>query len=624
MNDESLIFKLIAKDKYDELKNLLNKNKKFIYVEGVNSQFPIHDACFYGNKNIISVLLKNDNKLLNVLNNQNMNGYHILAKYNPNLLIHFLKSHKPLDIHHINNKGHNILVTYMLYNKLDEDILKNLKKHKCSLLKSKNKNDIFFIIDKKYDYLKIIKKYFDFDVNKLHNNAPISFLTLMNNDLDCLKILIKYGLDLNLSDRSFDNLMSFSIIRQNNIFIDFLLNQNIDESFTDSYENTYFNLSLFNNIELKYQKKFLKITNNLNKQNIFGDTALHIIFKLNKWDEFKDLIVNREVNLNILNKDRKKPLFYFAGNKKKIENEFINLIKDNKKDTINYLSYNTPMHTPFIGSYWLILTSVIYILEKYPNTGFPICKKFKNDLIDRNEVEGNVQEYIYGEIAEDSMCLICGRIYWYDIDNYYISNNLKSCIENIIDKEVIFIYLSIYYDNSSHAGIIIIDNKNKEIERFETYGKSNINLDMDATIKKYFLITMKDITKKKYTYKTPLDFQNIFDFQSISTEHIKYINECQGFCVAWIFWYLEHKLLNPTLDSKKLINKLKVKLLQDDKTILDSIRSYANKLDKNMVNKLLKFKIKKGDIYFLYNKPEIKQNVFKKIFEELLKIQNIK
>ena len=62
------------------------------------------------------------------------------------------------------------------------------------------------------------------------------------------------------------------------------------------------------------------------------------------------------------------------------------------------------------------------------------------------------------------------------------------------------------------------------------------------------------------------------------------------------------------MKSKKLIEKLKKKLLDDDKTILNSIRSYANKLDKFMQKKLLSYKIKKNDIYFLHNDNELKQN----------------
>ena len=304
-----------------------------------------------------------------------------------------------------------------------------------------------------------------------------------------------------------------------------------------------------------------------------------------------------------------------------MKNKFNKIIKK-KKDDFIYINHPTPIHTPFVGSYWLILTSIIYFLEKYPNTGFPICKKFKNDLNDKNNL---TYPMIYNELPESLYCLICGRIYWYNKKHYYISDNLKDCILNVKDKEIIFMYLAIYYDDgNSHASIIIIDNKKKEIERFETYGSSNENIDMDSKLEEHLKKLTKEIYKKDYKYNKPIDFQSTYDFQSISTEHLRYINEAKGFCVAWIFWYLEHKLLNRDIPSIKLVKKLKAKLLEEKKTILNSIRSYANKLDKFMVKKLLSYKIKKEDIYNLFNDVNSKDETFRRIFKELLEIQNIR
>ena len=59
------------------------------------------------------------------------------------------------------------------------------------------------------------------------------------------------------------------------------------------------------------------------------------------------------------------------------------------------------------------------------------------------------------------------------------------------------------------------------------------------------------------------------------------------------------------------------------KKILDNIRSYASKLDKFMIKKLLSYKIKKNYIYFLHNDNEKTKIIYKYILDELLKIQNI-
>lgn len=637
MSDKSLIFKLINKSDIKKLSELLKKNKILIYEKGHNLQYPIHDACFIGNIKVIEKILEYDNKNLNLINENGRTGYQILAKYNPNLLIYFIKKYKPIDINWRNKYGHDILVTYIINNDLDEKIMAELEKIGCSLIKivpdnnyysidSEDINDLAYILIKDYRLLDEVQKYFKFDVNKLHYNQPLSFLALNNNNLDMLKMLVKHKINLNLNDKRIDDLLSLSIIQKKYEFIDYLMENLKDFSFTDSYENSYFNLIIFNELDEKYHRFFLEKVEDLNKKNIFGNTTMHVIFLYNLYDKFKDILINKEIDLDIKNKKGKSPLFYYKG-KKNIRKDFNNLIKV-KKDDLKYLKLKTPMHTPFSGYFWVALTSALYILEKYPNTGFPVCKKFKNDLMEINKAYNmnSVQSNIYHDFRDnkDLYCLIPGRILWKNKDDYYISNNLKNSLKNVKSKEIIFIDLSIHFKYSSHANIIIIDNVNKEVERFETYGTSNNNVVMDQVFKKYFINTLKELTKKDYIYNSPSDYQNIFDFQAISLEDKKYINESYGFCLAWIFWYLEHRLLNPNIKSKKLIDKLKKKMLDDDKTIINGIRSYANKLDKFMVKKLLSYKIKKDDIYFLHNNFENGKIVYKKILDDLLKIQNIK
>ena len=135
---------------------------------------------------------------------------------------------------------------------------------------------------------------------------------------------------------------------------------------------------------------------------------------------------------------------------------------------------------------------------------------------------------------------------------------------------------------------------------------------------------MLNITKKSYKYKSPKTYQNLYDFQHIGEKWFKkYTNEIHGFCQAWTFWYLEHKILNSRLESKDLIKKLKNKLLQDKRDIIDNIRAYASKLDKYTLSLLPKYKIKKNNIYRLQHIPNDVFNFLDKIIMDLLKIQNI-
>ena len=58
---------LIYKGKYDEIKKLLNKDKKIAYIRDYNNELPIHLACRTGNDKIIELFYKLDNRLLNTI-----------------------------------------------------------------------------------------------------------------------------------------------------------------------------------------------------------------------------------------------------------------------------------------------------------------------------------------------------------------------------------------------------------------------------------------------------------------------------------------------------------------------------------------------------------------------------
>ena len=55
MKDKILIFKYIVNNDVSNLKKLLENNMNLLYIQGHNLQLPIHDACFYGNKEIIII-----------------------------------------------------------------------------------------------------------------------------------------------------------------------------------------------------------------------------------------------------------------------------------------------------------------------------------------------------------------------------------------------------------------------------------------------------------------------------------------------------------------------------------------------------------------------------------------
>lgn len=634
MIDINNFYKLIIKNKFKQIEKILKNDKNILYYRGHNGQLPIHDACFYANKKIIDIFLKYDKDILNAINISERNGYQILASSNPKLLINYMKKFKPKDIHYFDKTDHTILMYYINYNKLDISFLKKLKKLGCSLKYPENDNSIELIISKKCENLDKLKKIFKFDVNKLNKYTnPISLSLIIGKKLDCLKKIIEdYKFDINLSGR-YENTISYCILN-NQLYLKYLLTlKKINYNYLNTYNNSFLGIILINNInniELDTQKNFLNKLDDINTQNNNGDTIVHLIFKNKRWNDFKDILKNKKVNLEIKNKENKTPLSYVS---KKIKNEVNDILKKKIKNcslNINLLKNNKNiMHTKFesiVG--FSDLFFLLFFIKKY-NIGVPICVNEDKKDTSLKSTNNGFTSHVNYILTKNINCLLCSQVIFMDKDNYYINSNLKKCIKNVIDKKIIILNISKFYLNSSnHANILIIDNTKKIIERFETHGyivsKNNTSIELDNLLKRKIIKIMNDLTGVKYKYFTPNDYQNLFDFQNLYDGYKNYQLETGGFCGAWIYWYLEHKILNPKIDSDELILKLKKSVLNSKYNIRDIIRGYSAKLEEFKNKKLIEYKIPKKKIYFIFNENELHKKIINKIYAELLEIQNIK
>ena len=176
------------------------------------------------------------------------------------------------------------------------------------------------------------------------------------------------------------------------------------------------------------------------------------------------------------------------------------------------------------------------------------------------------------------------------------------------------VFLSLTYDDILHANLLIYDLKKKQIERFEPYGKSN----------DYFI---DDILEEELTWNTGFKYIKTSNyipytgFQTLSNENN--INNLKtgdigGFCLAWCLWYIESKLINPTVPSNILINKLIKKLNNIDINFNEYIRIYSNTINKIRIKYLLKIGIDKNDISNIY----LSNDNYNKIIQFLLDIYN--
>ena len=142
--------------------------------------------------------------------------------------------------------------------------------------------------------------------------------------------------------------------------------------------------------------------------------------------------------------------------------------------------------------------------------------------------------------------------------------------------------------------MVLIDKDNKTAERFEPYGIIP-NLDTDKLDDK-IEEKLKDFNLK---YSRPKDYMPKVAFQTLSDDSnfsVRKMNDPEGYCLAWTFWYLEMRITNHELSQKQIVeNSIKDianKGKTQEKTFIDFIRNYAYGLDKEKNKIFVQAKIK--------------------------------
>ena len=137
--------------------------------------------------------------------------------------------------------------------------------------------------------------------------------------------------------------------------------------------------------------------------------------------------------------------------------------------------------------------------------------------------------------------------------------------------------------DSGHANYLIYDKENKTLERFESYGAVDTtclnNENIDKSIESLFKqnLGMDFIIN----YRKPLDFLPKKNFQTLQeNENEMKRNDPVGFCSVWSLWFIDLRLLNPEVPTKKLIEQAfnALKKMKKDKGIsfTEFIRNYSH------------------------------------------------
>jgi hypothetical protein len=204
--------------------------------------------------------------------------------------------------------------------------------------------------------------------------------------------------------------------------------------------------------------------------------------------------------------------------------------------------------TNFKGRPNIIYKCMKYIGEKHKDVACVITKQNK---INSNLVRKTDFAFVWNSETE----------------KLFVPKNMFKEIKNC-KKRFVVCYLSLM----SHANILIFDNVNKTLERFEPHGEntSYIPEKLDNALISEFNKNFGDIK-----YITPLDFCPIISFQRKEKSFDKLKNDPNGFCVAWSIWYADMRLTSPDIPRDKLVNIAIDKIENKHKSFKNFIRNYS-------------------------------------------------
>jgi hypothetical protein len=231
---------------------------------------------------------------------------------------------------------------------------------------------------------------------------------------------------------------------------------------------------------------------------------------------------------------------------------------------------------------------------------------------------------------------ICHLILWKNKTNYWLDPNLIEFLKLNKKKPYIYIKLSVHLmddANSRHSNIIIVDNVNKIVERFEPYGEMIFTNSQEINL----MIVEQIANPLKYTFNFAQPFPG---FQTRSDEYGKYnknYGDPIGYCLAWSFLYLDIKMNLIKVKSKinpidfinwYIINKFESDFKIDTRTNKTNkyilfIRYYARYLDNRKNNLIMKFGLEPGILYQNDTDYETSLYISKCICTKLKKLYNI-
>jgi len=620
----TILYDIIKFNYFDTLKKIIDYNKKKIGISIQNIKDKKNNtSIFYSiifNRYDMFVYMINNNFDPYHKNILGLNCFHLALKLNRTKILNFLIE-KYEDFSFVNDNNESFL--YLVLQQNDETIFEKIIKKIIDINLAEKE---YYINPLIITVVNDMIKEFDILINQptinptqsdKYGNTILHYAILENRYEIIIKIIDIFE---TFNYQNLNGLTPFHLIIQNNELF-YKLHQMNPKSFQKLVDNTNFNL--INNDGESVAFNLLK--------NSLDDISLDIIKK----KKINPLIVNLEgndivdivkTNPDIVNIFVKK--YYDAlskVDKDNLEKWERHCLDKNYKTLEN--DYNIKKHTKNLKNedkcFEIIRRKILLKEKALPtkrnneikiNNGIPMTDCYytgssidiiygliylKNNLnsidilIEYPLTENNELEEYYSKMNKDypyKLDFSNFEINWFSINIFYPSyldkklEVYKKSSEKI-KKRFIIIPISIELSNdNSHANILIIDNVNKVISRFEPHGA----LSPDGFFFNEKLLDMNLKNKLKnifedYTYKQPKDYLPNVGFQALEnlmTEQCRKIGDPNGFCAIWCIWWTYQRIKYNNFDIKtlaeKLINKLKVNKVK----IPDMIRNFSNNISK--------------------------------------------
>jgi hypothetical protein len=509
-------------------------------------------------------------------------------------------------------------------------------------------------------------------INSKQLSPLIAAINVQNYEL--IDYLLLNGADYNYN--TYTNPLITAAIKNDNITIKKLLSFNdLDINYFDANKWQVAH-HIFNKTKINTQlkKDILFKTNNLNMQNINGNTVIHLMLLNDNWRDYSDILENKVIDIYCKNKLNLTPLDYLLINFKNTNNIYnyemeidslLEIIALSFLRNINSLTISDKkIKTKRISKNNKLYDLTLKCLKKETSNCIgSISRKIEqlkistieiNELTDKiNFINGDktdynlfisrdVDSYIYllyflekykiGILPPDDLIIVSSKPEIKKIINFYVDifdkyKNLKNlsiiwhdknnnAFPNNLKKlsniknNIIFLFVTIVNPEVDHANCIIIDKNYKRIIHFEPYGRVNKQNLKDLDNK---CIKIFNDIFPNFKYYSPDDYmtQNSFQMLSNETNPLEIkTGDIGGFCLAWTLWFFELYLRNSKVELSVLVDKSISKIINSKYSFMEYIRFYANKLRRFHINYLKKIKYPAEKIFNIHTTNNEKNYIY--------------